>query len=140
MSWKKALLIKKACKYEYILYSTYHSFTLVCRNPFKAYQIIVFKILDKTACLKFRSYYYYCFHYYFYYQYHCYYYYYFYYFCYFVGVAHWICLRSVVKFLEVLCQQDSSNLENISEDPSRGLSPPKIFKISKFFFLGIFVV
>ena len=41
------------------------------------------------------------------------------YYCYYVGVAHWIDLRLVVKFLEVLCQQGSSNLNNISENPCR---------------------
>ena len=38
---------------------------------------------------------------------------------YYVGVAQWISLRSVVKFLEVLCQQDSSNFKNILVDPCR---------------------
>ena len=38
---------------------------------------------------------------------------------YYVGVEHWIGLRSVVKFLEILCQQDYSNLKNILEDPCR---------------------
>ena len=41
------------------------------------------------------------------------------YYCYYVGVAHWIDLRLVVKFLEVLFQQNSSNLNNISEHPCR---------------------
>ena len=42
-----------------------------------------------------------------------------YYYYYYVGVAHYVGLKLVVKFLEALCQQDSSNLKNISEDPCR---------------------
>ena len=38
---------------------------------------------------------------------------------YYVRVAHWIGLNSKVKFLEVLRQQNSSNLKNILEDPCR---------------------
>ena len=38
---------------------------------------------------------------------------------YYVGVVHLIGIRPVVKFPEVLCQKDSSNLKNHSEDPCR---------------------
>ena len=65
-----------------LLYSIYYNQAsqLVGRNPFKIDPLTIFQVLDKTICLKSRSYDFYCFHCYFYYYYHYHYYYYYYYY------------------------------------------------------------